>query len=411
MISVYDVSYLSGMKHILVLIIPFIQIVVLAQDMKLVNVIESGLSLSEQSVQSFKQQLDQRILNMKEKIPGLYLTEFTPQSKIRDLILQVHYPAGVNYKNRQVQCAFIQRLLSQTKGSAQVRINALTQNGKICIAGDLPKTEWVAWTTEWIDILWNEKWFIKSSAAFSLEDLIVKSIGIENYKKPVIKIAINEVFDGYGFGYSDAAIAMFDSDPVLSYFKQRGLKFNPDSKEPFTLLGDEVKTFLVEESPYGAAATVRVTSEIYISPVWPIAELVELLVHEYGHVLHSEQNQTKQTWDPITKSLTTKVNTVWQEGVAESFTEMLLQDVFLAHPETQIFHLSKLRMFAEVKSKDSHLLGAALLSPLFFQGQNDFLILLELARANNLNEFLQKYKIDTLSEGVIRQKTVNVYFQ
>ncbi len=395
---------------ILFLFIVFTQVFASAQDMQIITTRESGSVLSDSALQQFKARLDNRITIMRSRIPNLFLETPGPHTKIGSFIMQAFYPAPPVYKNRDVECAFIDRLISQNEGTVKVRIQKLTANGSNCIVGDLPKNLWLHWTTEWMDLLWTDKWIRNDSGNFSLEDLIIQKIGTENYTRPTFKIAINEQFDGYGAGFSKAVSPQFDLDPVLSRFKKIGQLFNPDQTQPFTLLGDDISTLLTNDSPYGNAGLVRTDSEIYISPAWPISSLVELLVHEYGHVLQAEQVTTDK-WDMANKILYRKSNGICNEGFAEALTEMLLADIFIQHPETEVFHLAKLRLFAEIRPSDKHLVGAAVLSPLFFNGQQDFLGLLDLARTESFSGYLKNFRIDTLSEGTTTQDSIRVFFK
>jgi len=381
-----------------------------AQDMFIITLREQS-TVQDSAIQEFKTHLDQRIAKLKERVPDLYLETPTATSNMSDFIRNSMYPAGPNYRNREVQCRFINRLLSEVSQPLLSRLQELTKNGKICIAGDLPKEQRVNWTSQWIQILWNEKWYVDENGTFSLEDLIIKNIGTENYSKPDIIIAINEQFDGYGAGLSKALAPLYDEDPVLQKFKLLGFQFDPNKAkaEPFTLLGQDVQNALVEDSPYGAAGLVRVKSEIYISPIWPVAELVELLVHEYGHVLHAEQTRNYK-WDPAQKTLSKKMDGRHNEGVAEAFAEMLLLDVFKRHPETETFHLGKLRIFSELRPQDNHLAGAIALNSIFFQGKRNFPELLNLIRTENFMDYLILNNINALVPGPESTSKLEVFF-
>lgn len=380
-----------------------------AQDMYLSNLHEQTF-VSQSAILSFKTHLDQRIADLKSRSPELYLETPNASTNLRDVILSTFLPANPAYKNREAQCSFIHRLLSEVQEPLLTRLRSLTQDGSICIAGDLPKELRINWTTQWLQLLWNDKWLVMADKSQSLEDLIIEKIGIENYRKPNIMIALREGFDGYGSAHSRSILPLFDQDPLLQQFKSLGLQFNPDKTEPFILLGEDIQKALGEESPYNSTGLVRTTSDIYISPIWPVAELVELLVHEYGHVLHAEQNPN-ESWNPITKTLYRKSNGAHNEGVAEAFSEMLLKEVFIKHPETETFHLLKLRVFSEIRPQDNHLQGAVALSSVFFQGQQDFAELLRLTRAESFMDFLSGHNITSLTLGSVSENTIPVYFK
>ena len=382
-----------------------------AQDMYITTLREQS-TVQDSAIQEFKAHLDQRIARLKERVPDLYLETPTATSKMGEFIRNSIYPAGPNYKNREVQCRFINRLLSEVSQPLLLRLQELTNNGKICIAGDLPKEQQVNWTSQWIQILWNEKWYVDENGSFSLEDLIIENIGTENYSKPDIIVAINEQFDGYGAGLSKALAPLYLNDPTLQKFRFLGSQFDPNKAkaEPFILLGQDIQNVLLEDSPYEKASLVRGKSEIYISPIWPVAELVELLVHEYGHVLHAEQTPNTK-WDPVQKTLRKKMDGRHNEGVAEAFAEMLLLDVFKRHPETETFHLGKLRIFSEIRPQDNHLAGAIALNSIFYQGKRNFPELLNLIRTENFMDYLIQNNINALVPGPESTSTLEVFFK
>lgn len=85
--------------------------------------------------------------------------------------------------------------------------------------------------------------------------------------------------------------------------------------------------------------------------------------------------------------------------------------MFEVHPETKIFHLAKIRLFAEIRPRDTHLMASILLNPVFFQGQQDFAGLMELMRSESLEKFLEARDIRYFSSGRAERSTLDIYFK
>lgn len=94
----------------------------------------------------------------------------TNESKVYDKAFD---PSSSNYKNRNFQCNFVKKILNTTKGKTQEKFSKITQNGKICIASDLPRSSWNLWTTQLMNFFWSDKWIPEGSNFLSLEDLIL----------------------------------------------------------------------------------------------------------------------------------------------------------------------------------------------------------------------------------------------
>lgn len=93
-------------------------------------------------------------------------------------------------------------------------------------------------------------------------------------------------------------------------------------------------------------------------------------------------------------------NRVHDEGVAEAFAWLLLNELYPKYPEVEFFHIAKLRLFLAKRPDDPHLLGAAGLSSLFhFRGSRNFPDLFEFAKSLDLEDFLNHREMTGLSKG------------
>jgi hypothetical protein len=261
-----------------------------------------------------------------------------------------------------------------------------------------------------MDFFWLEKWIASDHEMLSLEDLAIRAMGV-NYKRPEFFIATGTT-DGYGWGYSDAELSMFAADPVLSTYATLARRFDPNSKIPFMELGADLGKILVRD-PYGMAGRIQPSSKIYISNAWAPADLVELMVHEYGHVLHGEVD-SNISWEADTRMLVVRSNKVHDESVAESVAWMLLRNIYERYPEVQFFHLAKLQLFQFTRSKDPHLVGAAAVHRLFHsESDGTYADLIEYAGNLDLGTYLLSHGFkDCLEDlGSNTFESVPVFFE
>jgi hypothetical protein len=326
--------------------------------------IESGdqWEMSAEGNDAFTAFLAKEMDGLRTQVPNLYWPTITAETNFKDALLSAFYPGFAGYKNRSFQCSFVQKVLNSTTGKVQERFAEITRHGQVCIQFDLPKDQWAAFTESLAAFFWSEKWLLLGGEFFSLEDLVIEAVG-PTYRRPEFHIATRIQLDGYGWGYSDAELQLFQDNPVLARFQEIAMGFDPNSAGPFTRLGTDVEQVL-SESPYGSAGIFQPSSKIYLANAWGPADIVDLMVHEYGHVFHGETNQNLK-WDSDSRNLTIYSDAVHSESVAESFAWMVLRNVYAAYPEVKVFHIAKLQLFQALRPKDPHLVGATAVHKLF----------------------------------------------
>jgi len=252
-------------------------------------------AMSPQLMEDFRGFLDSELSRLREEVSSIYWPAIDERTDFNEVFMAAFFPAGPKYKNREMQCQFIRRLLSSTIDLVQNEIFDLTRGGTVCIPGDLPKAEWANWTERLMKFLWSEKWISRGSEYVSMEDLIVEKIGEEQYKRPEFHIARRIEFDGHGWGFSPHELGLFLREPLLERYFALISSYDPNSEKPFRGLGPEVEKQLTDH-PYGMVGTFQPGSKIYISSAFGPADLVELLAHEYGHVFHGEWGENL-TWN------------------------------------------------------------------------------------------------------------------
>jgi hypothetical protein len=384
------------MRGLAAAIILILSLAARAQDLTIVVKSGEQWALTDAARAELNTHLANEISQLKKRLPGFCFSPLTSETKMSSAIPESFFPGSKRYKNRDIQCAFIQKLISRGDSHARARARELSQDGKLCSSGDIAQVLWPQWTFDWMQFLWNEKWFPSAHGNVSLEDIIISKIGRENYRKPSFHIALLNEFDGFGWGFSANELRLFASDPVLRHFRDEAKKYDPNSHEPFMSLGPIV-FLLFQDSPYSAAGFLHLQSEIWISPGWPVAELVELLMHEYGHVLHGEQDES-HTWNSQTRSLEVYNCSVQDEAISEAFSEMSLREVFARDPETKLFHVGKLALFSIVRPTDPHYVGAGAIKSLFWRKTDNFGELFELIRSHDFAGFLKDKQLETATQ-------------
>ena len=348
---------------------------------------------------------------IKTQVKDLYWPEISANTQFKDVLTSSFYPGSTAYKNRPLQCSFVQKVLATTSGSARARFIEITRNGTICIQFDLPESDWAGFTKSLMDFFWTEKWIALNSENLSLEDLAIQAVG-PTYRRPEFHIASELYYDGYGWGHSSSELALFDSDPILARFASIARSFDPNSTLVFSALGSEMGGML-KGAPYEVVGAIQPSSKIYLSKAWGPADMVELLAHEYGHVIHGETNSNK-SWNFESRILVTASNRVHDESVAESFAWMLLRDIYDTYPEVEFFHIAKLQALNVLRPNDPHLVGAAAIHHLFHsKSKGTFSDLIEYAEASDLGVYLSNHGlIDKLENlGLREAKTVPIFFE
>lgn len=392
-----------------ILLFLFLALPAQAHEMSIKFKADNSWQLSSSMRAGFTRFLDDELASLTEAFPSLYWPRMEAGIDFKQVISSTLYPIGTEYKNREFQCGFVRKLLGNVEGEARAKLEYLTDSGKICTQADLPKEKWPEFTKGWMEFLWLEPWIARNGRLVSLEDLIREKIG-PSYKRPKFSIAFNVDFDGYGWGISAKERALFSSVPLLAEFARLGRAYNPNSLEPFIALGETVGRML-SRNPYGSAGLVLLEGEIIISPSWAPADMVDLLVHEYGHVFSGEQG-AEMEWNEKERTLSRIANNVQEEGVAEAFAWMLLREVYPQYPELKFLHLAKLRLFQEARPEDNHLLGAAGFSQLFHSyDQGSFLQLRGLAQSTDISAFMAAAGLRDLSRsGELSEELVPVVF-
>jgi hypothetical protein len=354
--------------------------------------------------------LDQQIIQIKEEIPIAYWPVLSDQRGFYETVTSTFDATSDKYMNRPMQCAFVRKILDSVQGSVLERFSEITNFGSICIQSDLKIEARNKFTADLIDFFWTEPWLSHHGKFYSLEEIVKRSVG-PSYKRPEFHVAVNLEFDAFGGGFSELDLKLFESNPKLSEYAWRVKKIDPNVNDPFTLLGSAMAV-LVREQSYSMLSTFQPGSKIYISNSWGPAEMVEILVHEYGHVFHGETNHNF-SWNDKDNILSVYTNRVHEESMAESFAWMVLRDFYHDYPELKFFHIGKLRMFQKWRPTDPHLVGAAGVAKLFHsECSGSFSDLKEYAASLNLNEYLSSrgFEDELTSLGSIDPLHVEINF-
>lgn len=354
----------------------------------------SAWTMSDELNATFVRFLDTELATLQQNSPELYWPDLGDSDQtFQNVFLTAFLSTTDTYKNRDFQCAFLQSVSSRLDKRTRTKLNSLTEDGAVCIQGDLPRDKQVEWTHDLLMFFWEEPWIATGDGYIGLESLIVRQIGIEQYIRPKILVGTRIDYDGYGWGYSPREKILFNSDPHLSAFRDTGSKYDPNDGLPFNLLGDDILTQL-QQNPYGMASIVSIDSRIYISPTIAPSEMIELLVHEYAHVYHGEQGENL-AWDSLQKKLHVYGNAVHTEGLAEAFTWILLQDVYRQYQQTRFFHLAKLRLFHKFRPNDPHLVGRAGT----YYDEMSIVDIQDLARTLDFENWMNERDISNLVKG------------
>lgn len=343
---------------------------------------------------SFRNFLDEQLSDVTSRTSA-YWPELNEDNDFKNVFIQSFFPASPKYKNREFQCSFVRKILNSVQGETHREFALLTQNGRVCIPGDIPAQDWAGWTEQLMRFFWTRPWIRRPTGAISLEGLIIEKVGVKNYRRPGLHIAKNIEFDGYGWGFSRKELSLFDEEPLLSRYAEVIRDYDPNQEGPFTPLGPYVEKLLVDNA-YGMAGTFKPGSEIYISRALGPADLIDFLAHEYGHVFHGEQGENI-SWDSEGKTLKRVDNGVHSEAVAEAFAWMLLRELYGEYPELKYFHVAKLRLFLHDRPEDPHIVGAAALGQVFHsESEGSFSELERFAESLDLLEYLRSHGLSTL---------------
>jgi hypothetical protein len=97
-------------------------------------------------------------------------------------------------------------------------------------------------------------------------------------------------------------------------------------------------------------------SAIYFTPSFGPADLPGIILHEYGHIL-TNQMHLHFSSDPISKTITFKRQTVYDEACAETFDRVITGSLYKKFPELEVEWLTKMALLSQVKPEDPHVVG------------------------------------------------------
>jgi hypothetical protein len=363
-------------------------------------------SMTAPTLQGFNTFLEAERVALLQALPEL--TFPATSESFQKAFVEYAYAGTAKYRNRATACSFFAKVQSGlTHEGSKLFLRQLTKDGAVCIPADIPREEWVKWTAEVMDFFWSRPWIVTSSGNISLEGLISKNLR-GGYVKPIIKVATNIELDAYGYAKSAFDLDFIRGHRSLSRIFEIASGFDPNDLTTLGDLGPEVAK-LMQEHAYSEAQVFVVAPTIYMSTGWAPEALVEVLVHEYGHVYHS-LNSNHFSGDDQT--VTYSYDAAHNEGVAEAFAWMNLRDIYTQYPELEIFHIFKLKQMAQFHPVDPHYVGAGSLHTLFHsRGVGTFEELEEYIRAEKLKDYLVSVGMDTLaSDGMKDAEKVTVIF-
>lgn len=358
---------------------------------------------------NFDSFLQNERLDLLKKIPGLDFPDSF--ASMKEGMFEYAVASEKNYKNRSTSCSFLEKVKRTLSSQDLIAFNEIFRNGQVCTPGDLPEIERSQWMMSLIQFLWLKPWISSpnSKVNLSLEDLIISRIGSDPYQRPQFHILTSVPFDGYGYNYSAHDRMSLAANPLLNKVFDIAKNYTPNNPSSLGDLGDEAKA-LVNESPTGAGGFFVLGPSIYVTNNWAPEALVELLVHEYGHVLQGNL-QTKL----IDKGNLIEVtnDSVLNEGGAEAVAWQVLCGVYDEYPEIKFFHVLKLKLFSQWKKSDSHLVGAAAFAEQFhYACQNQPDSLLGYLRSNSLADYMKSVSQFPLMQiGVGNSKEVRLKWQ
>lgn len=325
-------------------------------------------------------------------IPGLQFPENFDSFK--QGVVEYSLSTSPEYKNREVSCQFLARVAANIRERRDaLAFERLTNNGKVCIPRDVPDAERSQWALSLAQFLWTRPWIPAGGTMLSLEQQIIKALRIKDYQRPEIRILTTVDFDGYGYNRSAIDQKTISANTKLSDAMKIAKDFTPNDPSSTGDLGPDLAR-LAQQRPASIGEYLIGSPTIYITNNWPPEALVELLAHEYGHVLH---NGIKTIFSDHTDWIEINSDPVHNEGAAEAAAWQSLCGIYETFPEIKVFHILKLKLFSDFKRQDAHLVGAAAFASLFHSScANTHVHFYDFLGARSLVTFLTSHGSDTL---------------
>lgn len=321
---------------------------------------ENKWDLSAASRTSFESFLTAERESLLSKIPQLQFPE--KFESIERGIFEYGIATRPEYKNRDVSCLFLARVAQNLKNmDDRAELDRITNSGQVCSPRDVLESERSAWTLSLAQFLWTRPWIPENETRLSLEQQIVTALGITNYQRPTIRILTAVDFDGYGYNRSPLDRQTIAGNPKLAEALQIAKNFTPNDPSSIGDLGPELAK-MAKDHPTSVGDYVIQEPTIYITNNWAPEALVELLAHEYGHVLH---DGIKTIFVDHGDWIGIADEPVHNEASAEAVAWQALCGVYATFPEIELFHILKLKLMSQFKRQDSHLMGASAFAPLF----------------------------------------------
>lgn len=319
-------------------------------------------------------------------------------------VLSLIETRGSSFPNRQIHCDFLKRISGSLAERDHLELEELTHNFKLCIPADLPsKADGEKWGFLVLNFLWKKPWLMHQGKLIALPEYIRRSLEIKDFIVPKLIFWSNSYPDA---GYSSLSLAdkkFLESSSSVSAFFDRIQKHNINDLESISGFSKELVAYAKEDTLSFVDVFIKYQN-IYFSPSWGPADMVDTLIHEYGHIYFDLRHGHFTGDDKVTIYEKSRFH---DEACAEMLAWILLREFYDQYPEIEFGRVLKQYAFSKLRPLDPHYVGAGAAYFIFNTTKRPFKEYKALAEAKDFRSYVEsKSGTALIREGESATKTL-----
>ncbi len=262
------------------------------------------------------------------------------------------------YKNRDMQVSFLRRIEKGLKEEDQIYLREITEDFQKCVAGDFEDVfDQDRFSMKMWNFLWHREWINLNDKNYSLASFLEKEMKVTGLREIALvhwqQPYPDAVYSAFSFSDNEVVSKNSNIRILLNYGKEININTSNISDE----FGNDLQNYF-KDSSMRFVDVFNDNDVFYLTSGFSPADMVDTLVHEYGHIyFHSKRTNLFQDSE---NKFSYKKDTTHDEAFAEFFSFKILSPLYEIYPEIEFSHIVKQSAFSNLRPEDPHYVGHAL---------------------------------------------------